>query len=434
MIAPLLPACTGPADTDSAATVPSDSAAPGLPPLPTEQRTLPRTAPAVALMAVLAADDTVTVEGTVHGPLHVDLDSPTDSRDAFRYAVLDADGDRLFERTRTSPVIVRDFLDHYGAESGYDILFLLPQLGRFPLQVPLLDEGATVIFELRQPDGAYVEAGRYALENAEADDLGVSDQVTGWQTLQDSGPSEQRLDVVLLGDGYTADQRDEWHADSTDRARSRAGCDRDPSAGQADVPGATCQPAILPVLVPSRRLLSHSGRLRAPTVALGGAPCPGGARPAEPGDGPIAAGRPHSAPLNAALATLRRPQRTTGAAHHSRDGTQEAPTHRRQRSGARDAAKTPRWAPLSAAPAAFEPAECARGPTLRAPRRSWARSNSPSAPASDPTTVLAWSSTAFPPPSAPRRPGPSVPSAGPPAPARPAMRASALCACTVVTG
>ena len=179
-----------------------------------DQGVLPENAPAVVLLAELDADGDVDATDAVQGELHLDLDGVEDAREAFRYAVVDADGERLYERTTNGPVIVREFLGYWSETAGSDLLAAFPELGRFPVTVPLLDEGREVSFEIRDDDGVYQEVGSYRLSRVEDDDLGTSEAVVGSETLLDNGDPAHRLDVVLLGDGYTEDQLDDWRADA----------------------------------------------------------------------------------------------------------------------------------------------------------------------------------------------------------------------------
>lgn len=175
---------------------------------------LPASAPGLHLLATLEADGDVAVGGTLLTEAWVDLDSAEDTRDGFRYVLTDAAGEALYARSTPGPLIVRDFLAYYGAQSGYSLLDLLPELGRFPLLVPRLDGAERVRLEVRQADGSYAEVGDYTLADAEADDVGVSDAPVGWETLYESGPPEGRLDLVIVGDGYTEAEQDRWRADA----------------------------------------------------------------------------------------------------------------------------------------------------------------------------------------------------------------------------
>ncbi|MCP4810106.1 MAG: hypothetical protein GY913_20385 [Proteobacteria bacterium] len=95
-----------------------------------------------------------------------------------------------------------------------DVLEAFPQLGRFPLAVPILEGGATVEFAIRGDDGVYADVGSYDL--ALEDEVGLSEVVVGTETLVDNGPSDNRLDIVLVGDGYTAEELDQWRLDASE--------------------------------------------------------------------------------------------------------------------------------------------------------------------------------------------------------------------------
>ena len=167
---------------------------------------LPAHAPAVVLLAT-QDQDSVRIQGTVTGELWVDIDGASDDRWPLRYSLHTDNGDILYERTLSSPVQVREYLDFYSAQSGYDIMSLIPTLGAFPVQVPLLDGATEVWFELRDEAGDYQYAGRYALADVEADDVGISETVEGWDTRHRGGDPASSLDIAIVGDGYTASEQ-----------------------------------------------------------------------------------------------------------------------------------------------------------------------------------------------------------------------------------
>lgn len=174
------------------------------------------TADAVVLLAKQEGG-TVSVLGSVGGvdvaPQSVDIDAGGDERHGFRYQVRDAGGAVLYERTTAGPIIVRDFLDYYSDLTGLDVLSLLPGLGEFPVTVPLLDGATEVVFQFRTADG-YDDVGRFPLSRLGEVEQPVPDSVVGSATLHEGGGSANRLDLVLVGDGYTADELDRWHADA----------------------------------------------------------------------------------------------------------------------------------------------------------------------------------------------------------------------------
>jgi hypothetical protein len=182
---------------------------------------LPQAAPAVVLTATTTGER-IDVEGSIVSTQHVDVDAGPDgtyrpdTREGFRYQILNGADEVLYERTTNGPVLVDAFLDFWGDQAGLDVLAAIPNLGRFQVHVPLLEGGETVRFQLRDANGTYVDAGTYDLADIEDDDLGVHPEVSGFETLHRGGPSENRLDIVILGDGYPEDQMFRFH-NKTDR-------------------------------------------------------------------------------------------------------------------------------------------------------------------------------------------------------------------------
>lgn len=185
--------------------------APAKPP-PTLVATSVSAAPAAVVLARLDGERIVG-EGSILSDQWVDIDAGDDLRHGFRYELRGADGAALYARSTQGPVIVRDFLDYYSELTGLDVLGMLPGLGEFPVTVPLLPGAASVAFQFRTEDG-YVDVGSYDLDQLDGDDVGLSEGVVGTEALHTGGPSENRLDLVLVGDGYTKDQLDTWRADA----------------------------------------------------------------------------------------------------------------------------------------------------------------------------------------------------------------------------
>lgn len=179
---------------------------------PADPDALPPWAEARVLTATASRGE-VRVEGVIEAELYVDLDGPTDEREGFRYQLL-RDGEPIYERSSNGPILVQAFLDHWGGQAGIDVLGALPTLGRFQVIVPKLDGAEAVRFQFRDPAGGWSDAGELDLD-ALPPDLGPSPLVLDHVALHASGPSENRLDIALIGDGYTVDQLDRFrrHAD-----------------------------------------------------------------------------------------------------------------------------------------------------------------------------------------------------------------------------
>lgn len=175
---------------------------------------LPPQAPGVVLLNNLTEEGQVTVEGTVQGTLWVDLDTVEDDRDGFRYQVLDGQGTVLYSHSKPGPMIVKEFLAYYGASAGVELMDIWPQFGNFSTIVPLLDGARQVRFQVRDEDGQYQDAGDYDLDDVADDDVGLSEAAVGSETLWESGPSWNRLDIALVGDGYTQAEMGKWASDA----------------------------------------------------------------------------------------------------------------------------------------------------------------------------------------------------------------------------
>lgn len=182
----------------------------------------PSTAPGLVLLANQSPYGDVTIAGTVRSEaLQVDLDGADDRRQGFAWRVVDAEGAALWERSTNGPVLVRKFLGYYSDQAGVDLLGSFPKLGSFAVQVPILEDGVAVEFFKREEDRTWTAAGRFELADADGLDQGLSDAVEGHETLYGEAPtadSPDLIDVVLVGDGYTIDQQEQWHADAASAA------------------------------------------------------------------------------------------------------------------------------------------------------------------------------------------------------------------------
>src|SRR5690606_4880679 len=82
-----------------------------------------------------------------------------------------------------------------------------PPLTQFATRVPTGVEGAQdYILELAQPDGSWVELGRFPIDELleQAEPNSVDGEV---DTIVESGPADDRMDIVILADGYTEEER-----------------------------------------------------------------------------------------------------------------------------------------------------------------------------------------------------------------------------------
>lgn len=89
-----------------------------------------------------------------------------------------------------------------------------PQLIEFGVKVPLGIEGGTqYVLKIPKEDGSYYEAFRAPIA-----DLAAGKQPREFDgevtTLLDNGDPKDRIDIVILGDGYTADERQRFDLDA----------------------------------------------------------------------------------------------------------------------------------------------------------------------------------------------------------------------------
>lgn len=175
----------------------------------------PDSAEGVVLLAELSADN-IFVDGVLDSvPQRVDLDAAPDDRYGFRYRVLDADGEVLTERTTVGPALVEAFLDYWSGVSGIEILDNVPTLGRFPLVVPVLPDAALLELEVRGEDGEYVRRGLWDYDRLDDPrEVIEAPTVSGTEILLDNGDPDHRLDLVVLSDGYRAEDMAQYREDA----------------------------------------------------------------------------------------------------------------------------------------------------------------------------------------------------------------------------
>ncbi|MBA2321830.1 MAG: hypothetical protein H0V89_11840 [Deltaproteobacteria bacterium] len=183
---------------------------------------LPDRVPGRVLAAQLSPGS-VAVHGVTEGEIWVDLDDPEDDRYGFQYAIEDGDGNTLYERSLVGPMVVQSFLEYWSEDSGFDILGALPNLGRFPLPIPLIEGGEILRLRVRSEDGVYLDQGSFALSLLDdpAFELPPSDAVVGFQLIRGTGTrSENQLDLVIVGDGFLAEELPGFAAAASDIAEA----------------------------------------------------------------------------------------------------------------------------------------------------------------------------------------------------------------------
>lgn len=172
-----------------------------------------------------SAPPSVEVARVVDTPLFVDDDAhDTDTHWITRARIEDTQGATLWSQRVNSLFQLLEFLNllldqQAAVELNASQVYALVRaqytpLTQFATRVPTDVAGAEdYILELAQADGSWVELGRFPIEEllAQAEPNSVEGQV---DTLVESGPAEDRMDIVILADGYTDEERALFEGDA----------------------------------------------------------------------------------------------------------------------------------------------------------------------------------------------------------------------------
>lgn len=163
---------------------------------------------------------------TVDTELYRDVDMGTEGPKAWitRAKVVGSGGEVLWrDRVNTFFQFVEFFKLALDQSSQFDFTVQqikqfgraeYPELFEFPVRVPLdIEGGEEYVLEVPDADGEYYEVGRFDIDElvARAEPPQFDGKV---QTLSQSGPPSDRTDVVILGDGYTQQQKQQFLSDA----------------------------------------------------------------------------------------------------------------------------------------------------------------------------------------------------------------------------
>jgi len=163
---------------------------------------------------------------TVDTEMYRDIDRESDGPDHWitRARVVDDNGETLWSDRINSIFQLLEYLklvvdQTAGADFTIRQIFGLvesdyPELLEFPVRIPLGLEGADeYILEIPDEDGEYYEVARLNIDDlvARAEPPRLDGEV---ETLARSGPPADRIDVAILGDGYTDDQKSDFRGDA----------------------------------------------------------------------------------------------------------------------------------------------------------------------------------------------------------------------------
>lgn len=186
-----------------------------------------RDAKLLIVKGVLGPNSTITFKAvrSVAADVHIDLDPEPGPEQWITTAhVEDADGNVLWTDRINSLYQLLRYLEVIVAQQGSLRLTInqmlrfveqnYPQLLEFVVRVPTaIDGGTHYVLRIPDGDGGMVEALRVPIADVIAD--AVPPTVTGEvATLLDSGDPRDKVDLVILGDGYTAAEREKFELDA----------------------------------------------------------------------------------------------------------------------------------------------------------------------------------------------------------------------------
>ncbi len=150
--------------------------------------------------------DGLAIEGAWPGPLSRTIDESNLGR--YLFEVRDLPSNAL--------LYSRGFASIYGEWETTDEARTVRRTFHESLRFPLPVRRAQVIVKKRDVErGGFRELWSYSFDPADAliDRSGPPADVTVWP-VQQNGPSAQKVDLLLIGDGYTAAEMTKWHSDA----------------------------------------------------------------------------------------------------------------------------------------------------------------------------------------------------------------------------
>lgn len=161
----------------------------------------------------------------VDSEVHVDVDAEDGPEQWITIAeVQDSDGNVLWSDRVNSLFQLLEYLEvimnqqsdlNFGITQVFSfVLMQYPQLLEFGVKVPLgIEGGAEYVLKIPKEDGTYFEAFRASIDDlvAAKEAPSVAGEVS---TILDNGDPQDKIDLVILGDGYTADEREKFELDA----------------------------------------------------------------------------------------------------------------------------------------------------------------------------------------------------------------------------
>jgi hypothetical protein len=120
----------------------------------------------------------------------------------------------VVDRATNRTVFSRGFASAYGEWETTEEAKTAYRTFHESLRFPLPAAKAQVVVKRRDPQGLFREVWSVPVDPDDpVIDRSEAPRAKGWAVLE-SGPPATKVDLVLLGDGYTADEMDKWHRDA----------------------------------------------------------------------------------------------------------------------------------------------------------------------------------------------------------------------------
>jgi hypothetical protein len=145
----------------------------------------------------------------VEGPWAGNPDRPLDDTNLGKYRF------EVVDRTTQRPLYSRGFASIYGEWETTEEARRVHRTFHESLRFPEPAQAVQVVLKKRGADGLFRESWTVAVdpEDPLVDRTGPPPDDNVW-AVRESGPPPMRVDIVLLGDGYTEAEMDKWHRDA----------------------------------------------------------------------------------------------------------------------------------------------------------------------------------------------------------------------------
>ena len=148
--------------------------------------------------------DGVTLEGAWPGP----LDRWTDESNLGKYCF------QVLDRTTNRVIYSRGFASIYGEWETTDEAKQQRRAFSESVRFPAPEAPVQVVIKKRGPRNEFREVWSIVVDPSDAGvDRGAPPKLNTWAVMQ-NGPPRDKVDLLLMGDGYTATEIEKWHSDA----------------------------------------------------------------------------------------------------------------------------------------------------------------------------------------------------------------------------